>query len=138
MFIASHLHHAARDAGEHLATLLDSLTASAVDVRLISADANQSRESARWLVVEVHATRNHHAPDVESPEAVAGVLPLVLDLIEGEPVPGFGIVSTARVASLRPVREGVSVAFRLYVEGDPNPRFPLDTRSYAHAEEVAA
>ncbi|MEU3901653.1 hypothetical protein [Streptomyces sp. NPDC045251] len=134
LFTVSHVHHSARRTGEHLSTLLDSVTLPGVDVRLISADAHQGRGSARWLDVELYATKGHGYPEADPADALSS-LPLVLELITGHEVQGFGSVAGGVLAGSHAIREGLALSLRLGVETDapgfPDSRFALDSRDRA-------
>lgn len=144
MFICSHVHLPARRAGERLASALDSLTSSGVDVRLISADAHQSRGSARWLDVTLYATKGHGYPNANTTEALDSVT-LALEAITGHEVKGFGSVAGGSLAGTHAIREGLALSLRLDVEAGaqslPDHRFALDERANTNSrdtEEVAA
>jgi hypothetical protein len=134
LFTVSHVHHAARRTGEHLAALLDSATLPGVDVLLISADAYQGRGFARWLNVELHATKGHGYPHADTAEALEAVA-LALDVITGHEVKGFGSVSGGALAASHAIREGLALSLRLDVDADaqslPDSRFALDSRGRA-------
>ncbi|MDQ1044314.1 hypothetical protein [Streptomyces sp. V4I2] len=144
MFVCSHVHHSARRTGEHLATLLDSVTLPGVDVRLISADACQGRASARWLDVELYATKGHGYPNADPTDARDAVA-LVLEVVTGHEVKGFGSVAGGALVDSYGIREGLALQLRLDVHTDaqslPTPRFRLDERAMTaihNPEEVAA
>ncbi|WP_344631032.1 hypothetical protein [Streptomyces glaucosporus] len=70
---------------------------------------------------------------------------LVLDVITGHEVKGFGSVSGGALTGSHTIREGLALSLRLHVETDaqrfPDPRFALDERAMTityNAEEVAA
>ncbi|MFJ9348964.1 hypothetical protein [Streptomyces sp. NPDC101237] len=141
LFLVSHIHHAGRHAAEHIATLVDSLTLPGVDVRLISADAYQGRGPARWLDVELYATKGHGYPDADTADALDAVA-LALDVITGHEVKGFGSVSGGALAASHAIREGLALSLRLDVDADaqslPDSRFRLDDRVPRPVEEMAA
>jgi hypothetical protein len=141
LFLVSHVHHAGRQAAEHFATLLDSLTLPEVDVRLISADAQQGRGSARWLDVELYATKGHGYPDADTADALDAVA-LALDVITGHEVKGFGSVSGGALVASHAIREGLALSLRLDIEADtrsvPGSRFRLDDRAPRPVEETTA
>lgn len=134
LFTVSHVHHAARRTGEHLAALLDSATPPGVDVRLISADAYQGRGSARWLDVELHATKGHGRPHADTMEALDAVAP-VLDAVTDHEVKGFGWATGSALTGSHAIREGLALSLRLSVETDtqslPDSGFALDNRGRA-------
>ncbi|SDG86776.1 hypothetical protein [Streptomyces griseoaurantiacus] len=141
LFLVSHVHHAGRQAAEHFTILLDSLTLPGLDVRLISADAHQGRGSARWLDVELYATKGHGYPNADTTDALDAVV-LALDVITGHEVKGFGSVCGGALAGSHAIREGLALSLRLDVEADaqslPDSHFRLDDREPRPVEEVAA
>ncbi|MEU3896229.1 hypothetical protein [Streptomyces sp. NPDC045251] len=138
LFTVSHVHHSARRTGERLSSLLDSVTARGVDVRLISADAHQGRGSARWLDVELYATKGHGYPHADTTEALGSVA-LVLDSVTGHEVKGFGWVTGGALVGSHAIRKGMALRVRLDVEGEASRVFPLDSRDVsAVPEEMAA
>ncbi|GHB00505.1 hypothetical protein GCM10010330_63330 [Streptomyces tendae] len=138
LFTVSHVHHSARRTGERLSSLLDSVTARGVDVRLISADAHQGRGSARWLDVELYATKGHGYPHADTSEALGAVVS-VLDAVTGHEVQGFGSVTGGALVDSHAVREGLALRVRLDVEGEASRLFALDSRDVpAVPAEVAA
>ncbi|MFE4589115.1 hypothetical protein [Streptomyces laurentii] len=141
LFLVSHVHDAGRQAAEHFAILLDSLTLPGVDVRLISADAHQGRGSARWLDVELYATKGHGYPDADTTDALDAVA-LALNVITGHEVKGFGSVSGGALTGSHAVRGGLALSLRLDVVADARSltgsRFRLDDREPRPAEELAA
>ncbi|QOV37638.1 hypothetical protein IM697_04195 [Streptomyces ferrugineus] len=137
LFLVSHVHHAARHAAEDFATLLDSLTLSDVDVRLISADAHQGRGSARWLDVELYVMKGHGYPNADLTDSLSAV-PLVLDVVTGHEVKGFGSVSGGALVGSHGIREGLALHLRLDVEGEASALFPLDPREAPTVPEVVA
>jgi hypothetical protein len=124
----SHVHHSARQTGEHFAVLLDSVTLPDVNVTLIYADAIQALGSARSLDVLLYVRKGHGYPDADTSDSLSAVA-LILDVITGHEVKGFGSVSGGALVDSYGIREGLALHLRLDVEGDPNPRFPLDERS---------
>ncbi|MFG2636011.1 hypothetical protein ACGFX8_19350 [Streptomyces sp. NPDC048362] len=128
------MHHAARQTGEHFAVLLDSVTLPDVDVTLIYADAIQTPGSARSLDVLLYARKGHGFPDADTSDSLSAVA-LVLDVIKGHEVKGFGSVSGGALVDSYGIREGLALHLRLDVEGDPNPRFPLDERAFRQFDD---
>ncbi|MEU8290371.1 hypothetical protein [Streptomyces pseudogriseolus] len=70
---------------------------------------------------------------------------LVLDVITGHEVKGFGSVSGGALTGSHTIREGLALSLRLDVETGaqslPDPRFALDERANSNThdpEEVAA
>ncbi|MFC7902153.1 hypothetical protein ACFUV1_18635 [Streptomyces griseoincarnatus] len=104
---------------------------------LISADAHQGRESARWLDVCLYARKGHGYPDDDTSDSLSAVA-LVLDVITGHEVQGFGSVSGGALVDSYGIREGLALHLRLDVEGEASTRFPLDDRAARLVEEVAA
>jgi hypothetical protein len=131
LFTVSHVHHSARRTGERLSSLLDSVTARGVDVRLISADAHQGRGSARWLDVELYATKGHGYPHADTAEAL-GAVASVLDAVTGHEVQGFGSVAGGALTGSHAIHEGLALSLRLDVQPAarrlPDWRFALDGR----------
>ncbi|CAL9382133.1 hypothetical protein SUDANB70_01087 [Streptomyces sp. enrichment culture] len=134
LFTVSHVHRSARRTGERLSALLDADTARGVDVRLIFADAHQGRGSARWLDVELYATKGHGYPHADTAEALRSVA-LVLDSVTGHEVQGFGSVAGGALTGSHAIREGLALSLRLCVQTDapglPDSRFTLDSRDRA-------
>lgn len=128
--LVSHVYHSARRTGEHLSTLLDSVTLPGVDVRLISADAHQS-PGCRWLDVELYALEGHGYPNADTADAL-DALALALDVITGHEVKGFGSVADDALAGSHAICEGLTLSLRMDAEADvqslPDSRFPLDDR----------
>ncbi|MEV7199400.1 hypothetical protein [Streptomyces griseoluteus] len=133
LFTVSHVHHSARRTGERLSSLLDSVTARGLDVRLISADARQGRGTARWLDVELYAAKGHGYPDADTTEAL-GAVALVLDSVTGHEVEGFGSVAGGSLVGSHAIREGLALRLRLDVQTAaqrlPDWRFALDDRDH--------
>ncbi|MER7814259.1 hypothetical protein [Streptomyces sp. NPDC096153] len=123
----SHVHHAARKAGEHFAVLLDSVTLPDVDVTLIRSDAHQGRGAARWLDVELYAMKGHGYPNADLTDSLSAV-PLAVDVITGHEVKGFGSVVGGALVGSHGIREGLAIHLRLDVEGEASRLFPLDSR----------
>jgi hypothetical protein len=137
--LVSHVHHSARRTGEHLSTLLDSVTLPGVDVRLISADAHQS-PGCRWLDVELYATKGHGYPHAY-PTGTLGAVASLLDVVTGHEVEGFGSVTGGALTGSHAIREGLALSLRLYVGTDAqsllDSRFRLDDRMLRPVEVVA-
>ncbi|GHI96696.1 hypothetical protein [Streptomyces olivaceus] len=131
LFTVSHVHHSARRTGERLSSLLDSVTARGVDVRLISADAHQGRGSARWLDVELYVTKGHGYPHADTAEAL-GAVAFALDAVTGHEVQGFGSVAGGALVGSHAIREGLALLLRLDIQTAaqrlPDWRFALDGR----------
>jgi hypothetical protein len=129
--LVSHVHHSARRTGEHLSTLLDSVTLPDVDVQLTYADAHQARGLGRWLDVELHVTQGHGYPDADTSDSLSAVA-LVLDVITGHEVQGFGSVREGALIDSYGIPEGLALRVQLDVKADPeslpDPRFTLDGR----------
>ncbi|MEV7755803.1 hypothetical protein [Streptomyces griseofuscus] len=141
LFLASHVHHAGRQAAERFAILLDSLPLPGVDVRLISADAQQGRGSARWLDVQFYATKGHGYPDADTTDALDAAA-LALNVITGHEVKGFGSICGGALTGPHAVRGGLAISLRLDVVTDARSltgsRFRLDDWEPRPAEELAA
>ncbi|WP_326755618.1 hypothetical protein OIE73_31920 [Streptomyces hirsutus] len=134
LFTVSYIHHSARRTGEYLSSLLDSATLHGVDFRLISADAHQGRGAARWLDVELHATKEHGYPHADTAEAL-GAVELTLDSVIGHEVQGFGSVAGGFLTDAHAILEGLALSLRLSVQADtlglPDSHFALDSRDRA-------